>query len=512
MRKLIKVVLVVEDNSGDARLLREMLFEQSADNIELTHVESLRDAEAYLAHHPVDMILLDLGLPDGQGLASLRRTRTAAPAVPLVVLTGLDDESMAEQALQEGAQDYLIKGQIDPRGLLQAMRYAVKRKRLERLKDEFVSTVSHELRTPLTSICGSLALLMANAAGKLPDSASRLIGIAHKNCERLVRLVNDILDIEKMESGLVAYDFRQVEARTVVEQTIEAHLDLAEAHKVRIRLEETFFAANVRADSDRLAQVVTNLLSNAIKFSAADSEVVVAIEERAEMVRITVRDHGSGISDDFKPLIFEKFAQADVTNTRHKGGTGLGLSIVRQIVGRLGGRVGFDDAPGGGTIFHVDLPHWKDSAGGGGEFGAEPQRPRSEDSQGYPIDPSRRPRILYVDEDNAVVQALSSIADVVSVKSIEEAQHMLKVHDFHLAVLNLAASTAPVPNLPPELRDREGKAIPVVAVSGQGAKIGCYAPIQAVPTQSQAASESLIAKVREQLASASLTAGSKWAL
>ncbi len=512
MRKLIKVVLVIEDNSGDARLLREMLFEQSADNIELTHVESLRDAETYLAHHPVDMILLDLGLPDGQGLVSLRRTRTAAPAIPLVVLTGLDDETMAEQALQEGAQDYLIKGQIDPRGLLQAMRYAVKRKRLERLKDEFVSTVSHELRTPLTSICGSLALLNANAAGKLPDAASRLIGIAHKNCERLVRLVNDILDIEKMESGLVAYDCRQVEARTVVEQTIEAHVDLAEAHKVRIKLEETFSPAVVRADSDRLAQVVTNLLSNAIKFSPAGGEVVVAIENRAEMVRITVRDHGPGISDDFKPLIFEKFAQADVMNTRHRGGTGLGLSIVRQIVGRLGGRVGFDDAPGGGTIFHVDLPSWKHLASGGRNFDAEPEPTRSPRSQSDPIDPSRRPRILYVDEESAVVQALSRIADVVSVKSIEEAQCMLNDRHFDLAVLNLPASSAPDRDLSPELRDREGKALRVVVVSCQEAKAGCSTAIQAAPGKSMTSIDSLIAKVCEQLGSASRSGGSKWSL
>ena len=112
----------------------------------------------------------------------------------------------------------------------------------------------------------------------------------------------------------------------------------------------------MRADPDRLAQVFTNLLSNAIKFSPAENEVVVGIEKGAEMVRITVRDHGSGIPDNFKPIIFEKFAQADATNTRQKGGTGLGLSIVKEIVGRLGGKVGFYDAPGGGTIFHVDLP------------------------------------------------------------------------------------------------------------------------------------------------------------
>jgi CheY-like chemotaxis protein len=124
-RKSIKTVLVIEDNVGDARLLREMLDEQGSQDIELTHVECMRDAEKFLAQHAVDVILLDLGLPDAQGLGGVQRAHVFAPDVPLVVLTGLDDESLAAQALQEGAQDYLIKGQIDTRGLLRALRYAV---------------------------------------------------------------------------------------------------------------------------------------------------------------------------------------------------------------------------------------------------------------------------------------------------------------------------------------------------------------------------------------------------
>jgi signal transduction histidine kinase len=508
-REPIKIILLVEDSGGDARLLQEMLAEQGTHNIALTHVECLRDAETYLAQHSADMILLDLGLPDGQGIESLKRTRKIAPGIPLIVLTGRDDGSMAEQSLQEGAQDYLIKGQIDQRGLLQAIRYATERKRLERLKDEFVSTVSHELRTPLTSIFGSLALLKANAAGKLPDAALRLIGIAHRNCERLVRLVNDILDIEKMESGLVAYNFQHVEARSLLEQAIEANRDLADAHKVQIRLDPACPAADVRADADRLTQVVTNLFSNAIKFSPPGSEVVVAIENGGEMVRITVRDYGSGIPDNFKPLIFEKFAQADATNARQKGGTGLGLSIVREIVGRLGGMVGFDDAPGGGTIFHVDLPRWQDLAGSGDNPVAVPQALRTPRPQSDLIDPAKRPRILYVDEDNAVVQALSAIADVVSVKSIEEAQHMLNVDDFDLAVLNTAAASAPELDGPLELRDRGGRAIPVVAVSKHDQNARCDPRTPAAQTKSQAPIDRLIETVCERLASG-LQGASAW--
>jgi signal transduction histidine kinase len=319
----------------------------------------MSEAEKYLAEHAVDIILLDPGLPDAQGLEAVRRAHAAAPGVTLVVLTNLDDELLATQAMQLGAQDYLVKGQIETRGLLRALRYAVERKRLQRLKDEFVSTVSHELRTPLTSIYGSLGLLMGNAAGNLPDAAVRLLAIAHTNSQRLVRLVNDILDIEKMESGQIVFKFGRVEVRSLVGQAIEANRGFAKGSGVRIRLEDASVVCDVRADPDRLAQVVTNLLSNAIKFSPANNEVVVAIESGIDLVRISVRDHGPGISTDFKPRIFERFAQADATNARQKGGTGLGLSIVKQIVDRLSGDVGFADAPGGGTIFHVEVPCWK---------------------------------------------------------------------------------------------------------------------------------------------------------
>jgi PAS domain S-box-containing protein len=230
------------------------------------------------------------------------------------------------------------------------------RKRLERLKDEFVSTVSHELRTPLTSISGSLGLLIGGATGKLPDSAERLLAIAQSNSQRLVRLVNDILDIEKMESNRIAFNFKRVEARTLVEQAIEANRGFADGYGVRVRLDPASTAGEVHADPDRLVQVVTNLLSNSIKFSPPDGEVMVSVQPHDHLVRISVRDHGPGIPVAFRPHLFEKFAQADASDAGRKGGTGLGLSIVKQIVARLGGAVDFEDAPGGGTVFHVDLP------------------------------------------------------------------------------------------------------------------------------------------------------------
>lgn len=250
------------------------------------------------------------------------------------------------------------------------------RKRMQRLKDEFVSTVSHELRTPLTSISGSLGLLVGQWSGKLPEPATRLLTIAYKNSQRLVRLVNDILDIEKVESGRVVFILGRVDVRPLLDQAIENNRGFAESYGVHIRLDTASADGEVNADPDRLVQVITNLLSNAVKFSAADEEVVIGVENDGKVVRISVRDHGSGVPADFKPHIFEKFSQADATSSRQKGGTGLGLSIVKQIVERLGGEVGFDDAPDGGTIFHVDLPVWDAAAGREIDLEAQPDAAR----------------------------------------------------------------------------------------------------------------------------------------
>jgi len=229
------------------------------------------------------------------------------------------------------------------------------RKRLDRMKDEFVSTVSHELRTPLTSISGSLGLLLGTAPNDLPERTRRLLSIAQSNCERLVKLVNDILDIEKLEAGKVAFKFKAVDIRPLVEQIVEGNRGYAETYLLRLR-HDIQADGEVWADPDRLSQAVTNLISNAVKFSPPHGEVAVAVERRGAGFRLSVRDQGDGIPAEFKPRIFQKFAQADGSKAKKTGGTGLGLSIVKEIVGRLGGKVGFADAPGGGTVFYLDLP------------------------------------------------------------------------------------------------------------------------------------------------------------
>ena len=233
-----------------------------------------------------------------------------------------------------------------------------KRVRMEKMKSEFVSTVSHELRTPLTSIRGSLGLIVGGAVGELPPKASGLLRIAYKNSERLVALVNDILDIQKIESGRMDFHMRPIDLIALIENAMEANQAYAQQYEVALSFEKRLPNAQVLADFDRLMQVMANLISNATKFSPRSAKVEIVLERYSGMFRVSIRDHGSGIPKEFQPRIFEKFAQADGSDTRQKGGTGLGLSIAKAIIKRHWGTIGFVSDGGDGSTFYFDLPEY----------------------------------------------------------------------------------------------------------------------------------------------------------
>lgn len=233
------------------------------------------------------------------------------------------------------------------------------------IMDEFVATASHELRTPLTAIAGSMGLLVNGAFGVMPPAAARLIQIAHLNTLRMARLVNDILDVATIDAGAIPFNIGPVDLRAVAEQAIEANRPLAESHSVLIRLDTGAEPCWVRADPDRLMQIAANLLSNASKFSPAGREATVSVDTYGDAGRIIVRDQGIGIPEAFRPRVYEKFAQADATDTRQRGGTGLGLSIVQKIVVRLGGKIHFEPGLDGGTVFTVEIPLWTEATGPG---------------------------------------------------------------------------------------------------------------------------------------------------
>ena len=223
-------------------------------------------------------------------------------------------------------------------------------------KSEFVSVASHELRTPLTSMRGSLGLLASGKFGELSREAKSLLDIALRNTERLILLVNDILDIQKIESGSLEFQMQAVEIGALVAQAVEANRDYAGQFQVSFVLADGAPRAMILGDPNRLMQVLGNLLSNAAKFSPRNEQVRVSLARAKGAVRIEVADRGNGIPESFRERIFEKFAQADSSDTRGVGGTGLGLSIAKAIVEKHGGLIGFASAPGAGTVFHVLLP------------------------------------------------------------------------------------------------------------------------------------------------------------
>jgi PAS domain S-box-containing protein len=229
-------------------------------------------------------------------------------------------------------------------------------KDLDRMKDGFVAVASHELRTPLTSMRGSLGLLQGGVAGELSAEAQGLVTIAMQNCERLVRLVGDLLDIEKITTGHGAFRIALLDWPAVLRQAIESSRGFVESYGVAFELERPD-ELRVRGDEDRLIQVLSNLLFNAAKFSPRGSVVTVSAKPLADTwVRTSVRDHGPGIPEHFRERIFQRFAQAHMGEDRPAEGSGLGLAISREIIERLGGRIGFDAAQGGGTVFWFDLP------------------------------------------------------------------------------------------------------------------------------------------------------------
>ena len=269
-------------------------------------------------------------------------------------------------------------------------------KRIDRMKSEFVSTVSHELRTPLTSIRGSLGLISGGIAGVLPDKARGLVDIAKNNCERLIRLINDILDSEKIESGKMQFELRPVDLLPLLEQALADNQGFAAQHNVTLVLQAPRQPLRVNVDSDRLLQVMANLLSNAIKFSPEGGKVRVLLGWHAGRVRVEVGDDGPGIPDEFRKRIFQKFSQADSSDTRQKGGTGLGLNIVKAMLERMEGSIAFDSRVNVGTTFYFELPEWREAPAVTAPMG---------------LDGISRPRVLVCEDDPDVGQLIGMMLD-----------------------------------------------------------------------------------------------------
>ncbi|MDG9668004.1 CHASE domain-containing protein [Hahella sp. CR1] len=236
------------------------------------------------------------------------------------------------------------------------VRDITERKRVDRMKNEFISTVSHELRTPLTSITGALSLLLNGAVGQPTEEFARFLQIAYKNSQRLALLINDLLDMEKITAGGVKYSFSVEPVMPLVEQSIDTNLVYGQQHEVEYQITHREDGSLVNVDPLRFQQILANFLSNAAKFSPQGSTVNISVQRRENYVRISVTDRGPGIPPEFYTRIFKKFSQADSSDRRQKGGTGLGLFISRELAKGMHGRIDFESEVGKGATFYVELP------------------------------------------------------------------------------------------------------------------------------------------------------------
>jgi len=304
------------------------------------------------------------------------------------------------------------------------------RKEMERIKSEFISIVSHELRTPLTSIRGSLGLMVGTMLKELPEKAATLLNIAYQNSERLILLINDILDIDKIASGQMRFDIKEEALAPIIEQAVVTNQPYADKFNVLIKKDPIDPELKINIDSARLLQVLANLLSNAAKFSNPDDTVDVSVEHTGKNIRVQIRDHGAGISEEFRARIFGKFSQADSSVTRTKGGTGLGLHISKQMIEQMHGEIGFDTEVGKGTTFWIEFAIAENLA-----------LPDDNSVLHYKEDVSGANAILHIEDDpdlsNVLATALHGKYQIITATTLKKAETLLNARHFNMIILDI---------------------------------------------------------------------------
>lgn len=355
----------------------------------------------------------------------------------------------------------LRDSESDITGYLGVARDISEIKRIDQMKAEFISTVSHELRTPLTAISGALGIVNNGLAGSLPEPAQRMIQIAFNNANRLIYLVNDLLDMEKLVAGKMHFDLQPHSLRRLVQRSMDDNIAFAGQYGVRYELQGQD-DVEVIVDEQRLLQVLTNYLSNAAKYSPLNDVVTIVIDATFGRAKVTVSDNGPGVSEQFRPRLFQKFSQADSSDTRQKGGTGLGLAICKEIIERMGGNLGLESVPGEGARFYFELP-------------CEDTTQKIPASRVEPV--KNKPHLLMVEDDQITAEILTALLpskdyDIDRAANGQTALELLQLRDYDLITLDLNLPDMPGLDIAHYVREANlrqavsGAPLPICIISG----------------------------------------------
>jgi len=366
-------IMLIEDNPGDARLIRELLAEVRGALFHLEVAEYLAAGLEQVARGDIDVILLDLHLPDSSGIDTLLSVKTQAPEVPIVVLTGLEDETMGVKAVQEGAQDYIVKGQVDSNLLMRCIRYAIERKRANKelqlhydqekelrvkLEEEFERRVEftralvHELKTPMTPILASSELLTE----QLHDGP--LLKLAKNIREGAVIMdarIDTLLDLARGELGMLQLNREQVDPLPLLHEVASEMSPVATRRGISLTVDVPDSLPLVWADSARLRQVIQNILINALKWTPQEGKVILRASQNGHELIVNIEDTGPGIAKEKQQSIFEAYYRVE-DGRQHVSGLGLGLALCKTIVESHGGNIWVQSEEGKGSTFGFSLP------------------------------------------------------------------------------------------------------------------------------------------------------------
>jgi len=361
-KELIKLLLV-DDDAADRKIVK-LALDQSSNvmdfNVEIA--ETLAQATEYLKNKDYDVVLLDLGLPDSGGINTVQKAHSTNSNVPIIVLTGLADEEVGLEAIEKGAEDYLVKGMPLEHSLVRIIRYAIERKKVEiklkeaiEAKSQFMSMVSHELRVPLASIKESIAIVLDGVIGRITKEQRNCLDIAKRNIDRLNRLIGDLLDFNKLEAGKMNFEMQANNANEIAKEVYDTMLPVAKEKGINLVLELDGSLPMVSFDKDKINQVLSNLVNNAIKFTK-EGRITITTSKREDTIQVSVSDTGCGIKKEDLPRLFHEFEQLETVGIEKTRGTGLGLAISKEIITRHSGEIRAESELGKGTTFFFTLP------------------------------------------------------------------------------------------------------------------------------------------------------------